>query len=127
MHFIKSKELELLAQPAELEGSKEVQMQLDRSQERRAHVEHLGRLALSLGVDIISSVQQPVSILAHPCHLPLTVTWAMGCKKQAECLIYVKSELRLLRVVLAIEPRPSLVLTKCSVIMPSASPRMLDF
>nr|XP_048281849.1 coiled-coil domain-containing protein 141 isoform X2 [Myodes glareolus] len=59
MHFIKSKELELLAQPAELEGSKEVQMQLDRSQERRAHVEHLGRLALSLGVDIISSVQQP--------------------------------------------------------------------
>lgn len=59
MHFIKSKELELLVQPMELEGSKEVRMQLDRSQERRAYVEHLGRLALSLGVDIISSVQQP--------------------------------------------------------------------
>lgn len=59
MHFIKSKELEFLAQPTELESSKEVQMQLDRAQERQAYVEHLGRLALSLGVDIISSVQQP--------------------------------------------------------------------
>ncbi|CAO2596923.1 Coiled-coil domain-containing protein 141 [Lemmus lemmus] len=59
MHFIKSKELELLAQPTELENSKEVQMRLDRSQERRACVEHLHQLALSLGVDIISSVQQP--------------------------------------------------------------------
>lgn len=78
MHFIKSKELELLVQPMELEGSKEVRMQLDRSQERRAYVEHLGRLALSLGVDIISSVQQPVSILVHHCRLPLVVTWAIG-------------------------------------------------
>ena len=78
MHFIKSKELELLAQPTELESSKEVQMQLDRAQERQAYVEHLGRLALSLGVDIISSVQQPVSIPVHPCHLPLSATWAIG-------------------------------------------------
>lgn len=78
MHFIKSKELELLAQPTELESSKEVQMQLDRAQERQAYVEHLGQLALSLGVDIISSVQQPVSIPVHPCHLLLSATWAIG-------------------------------------------------
>ncbi|XP_036041707.1 LOW QUALITY PROTEIN: coiled-coil domain-containing protein 141 [Onychomys torridus] len=58
MHFIKSREPELLAQTMELGGSKEVQMQLGHSQERRAHVEHLHQLALSLGVDIISSLQQ---------------------------------------------------------------------
>ncbi|XP_052580379.1 coiled-coil domain-containing protein 141 isoform X3 [Peromyscus californicus insignis] len=58
MHFIKSREPELLAQPMELGGSKEIQMQLGRSQERRAHVEHLHQLALSIGVDIISSLQQ---------------------------------------------------------------------
>lgn len=58
-HLIKPRELELLAQPTELGGSKEVLMQLGRSQGRRAHVDHLHRLALSLGVDIISSVQRP--------------------------------------------------------------------
>ncbi|XP_051023041.1 coiled-coil domain-containing protein 141 [Acomys russatus] len=59
MHFIKSRELEFLAQPMVLGGSKEIQRQLVCSQQRRAHVDHLHRLALSLGVDIISSVQQP--------------------------------------------------------------------
>uniref|UniRef100_A0A8C6IF66 Coiled-coil domain-containing protein 141 n=1 Tax=Mus spicilegus TaxID=10103 RepID=A0A8C6IF66_MUSSI len=59
VHLIKPRELELLAQPMELASSKEVQMQLGRSQERRAHVDHLHQLALTLGVDIISSVQQP--------------------------------------------------------------------
>ncbi|XP_034352494.1 coiled-coil domain-containing protein 141 isoform X2 [Arvicanthis niloticus] len=58
-HLIKPRELELLAQPMELGSSEEVQMQLGCSQERRAHVDHLHRLALSLGVDIISSVQRP--------------------------------------------------------------------
>lgn len=65
MRFIKSREPELLAQPMELGGSKEIQMQLGRSQERRAQVEHLHQLALSIGVDIISSLQQAVSILVH--------------------------------------------------------------
>ncbi|XP_036018292.1 coiled-coil domain-containing protein 141 isoform X2 [Mus musculus] len=59
VHLIKPRELELLAQPMELASSEEVQMQLGRSQERRAHVDHLHQLALTLGVDIISSVQQP--------------------------------------------------------------------
>ncbi|XP_031226604.1 coiled-coil domain-containing protein 141 isoform X3 [Mastomys coucha] len=58
-HLIKPRELELLVQPTELGSSEEVQMQLGRSQERRAHVDRLHQLALSLGVDIISSVQQP--------------------------------------------------------------------
>ncbi|XP_036018293.1 coiled-coil domain-containing protein 141 isoform X3 [Mus musculus] len=60
VHLIKPRELELLAQPMELASSEEVQMQLGRSQERRAHVDHLHQLALTLGVDIISSVQQPL-------------------------------------------------------------------
>lgn len=38
-------------------------------------------------------------------------------KEAADCLVYGKSELRLVCVVLAIEPRPSHVLTKCSVII----------
>lgn len=54
MHFIKSREPELLEQPMELEGPEEVQMQLSHSQERWAHVEHLHQLALSLGVDILN-------------------------------------------------------------------------
>lgn len=59
----------------ELEGSKEVLMQLGRSQGRRAHVDHLHRLALSLGVDIISSVQRPVSVLEYRhCYLSLAGT-----------------------------------------------------
>ncbi|XP_055456756.1 coiled-coil domain-containing protein 141 isoform X3 [Psammomys obesus] len=59
MRFINSRELELPAQPMELGGTQEVQMRLGRSRERRAHVDHLHQLALSLGVDVISSVQQP--------------------------------------------------------------------
>ncbi|MEJ1278294.1 coiled-coil domain containing 141 [Cricetulus griseus] len=59
MHFIKSRELGLLEQSMELGGPGEVQMQLNHFQERRARIEHLHRLVLSLGVDIISSVQQP--------------------------------------------------------------------
>ncbi|XP_060246392.1 coiled-coil domain-containing protein 141 isoform X3 [Meriones unguiculatus] len=72
MRFISSRELELPAQPTELGGTQElpaqptelggaqeVQRRLGRSRERRARVDHLHQLALSLGVDIISSVQQP--------------------------------------------------------------------
>uniref|UniRef100_A0A8C2LSK9 Coiled-coil domain-containing protein 141 n=1 Tax=Cricetulus griseus TaxID=10029 RepID=A0A8C2LSK9_CRIGR len=59
MHFIKSRELGLLEQSMELGGPGEVQMQLNHFQERRARIEHLHRLVLYLGVDIISSVQQP--------------------------------------------------------------------
>ncbi|XP_052038731.1 coiled-coil domain-containing protein 141 [Apodemus sylvaticus] len=58
-HLIKARDPELLAWPMELGSCEEVQTQLGHSQERRARVDHLHRLALSLGVDIISSVQQP--------------------------------------------------------------------
>ncbi|XP_008853574.1 coiled-coil domain-containing protein 141 isoform X2 [Nannospalax galili] len=59
MHLIKSREVEFLEQPKELGDTQEVQMYLGRSQEKQAHVEHLHHLALSIGVDIISSVQRP--------------------------------------------------------------------
>lgn len=47
----------------ELEDAHDVQIHLTRSQEKQAHVDHLYKLALSLGADIISSVHWPVSIL----------------------------------------------------------------
>lgn len=57
--------MEFLEQPKELEDGHEAQVQLCRSQEKQAHIEQLHKLALSLGVDIISSVQRPVSSLEH--------------------------------------------------------------
>ncbi|XP_074255507.1 coiled-coil domain-containing protein 141 isoform X5 [Saimiri boliviensis] len=57
--LIKSRELEFLEQPKDLDDAQNVQIHLRCSQEKQAHVDHLHRLALSLGVDIISSVQRP--------------------------------------------------------------------
>lgn len=72
-HLTKSRELESLEQLKEPSDAHDAQIHLDRSQEKQAHVEHLWELALSLGVDIISSAQQPVSILAqHLLELHLT-------------------------------------------------------
>ncbi|XP_053454188.1 coiled-coil domain-containing protein 141 [Nycticebus coucang] len=58
-HLIKSRELEFPEQPKELDDVCDIQIHLRRSQEKQAHVDHLYKLALSLGVDIISSVQRP--------------------------------------------------------------------
>ncbi|XP_039711282.1 coiled-coil domain-containing protein 141 [Pteropus medius] len=58
-HLFKSRGLEFLEQPKELDNAHDAQVHLSRSQEKRAHIDHLHRLALSLGVNIISSVQQP--------------------------------------------------------------------
>ncbi|KAM6174802.1 coiled-coil domain-containing protein 141 [Erethizon dorsatum] len=55
----KSRELEFLDQLKELSGAHEAQIHLARSQEKQAHIQHLWELALSLGVDIISSAQWP--------------------------------------------------------------------
>ncbi|XP_078183449.1 coiled-coil domain-containing protein 141 isoform X2 [Callithrix jacchus] len=57
--LIKSRELEFLEQPKDLDDAHNVHIHLRCSQEKQAHVDHLHRLALSLGVDIISSVQWP--------------------------------------------------------------------
>ncbi|PNI86624.1 CCDC141 isoform 4, partial [Pan troglodytes] len=57
--LIKSRELEFVEQPKELGDAHDVQVHLRCSQEKQARVDHLHRLALSLGVDIISSVQRP--------------------------------------------------------------------
>ncbi|XP_032148698.1 coiled-coil domain-containing protein 141 isoform X2 [Sapajus apella] len=57
--LIKSRELEFLEQPKDLDDAHDVQIHLRCSQEKQAHADHLYRLALSLGVDIISSVQRP--------------------------------------------------------------------
>lgn len=57
--------MEFLAQPKDLDDAHEAQAHLSRSQEKQAHIDHLHQLALSLGVDIISSVQRPVSNLEH--------------------------------------------------------------
>uniref|UniRef100_A0A8D2DH75 Coiled-coil domain-containing protein 141 n=1 Tax=Sciurus vulgaris TaxID=55149 RepID=A0A8D2DH75_SCIVU len=58
-HLIKSRELVFLEQLEELGDAHEAQMHLSRSQDQKAHVEQLYKLALSLGVDIISSAQRP--------------------------------------------------------------------
>ncbi|XP_069876099.1 coiled-coil domain-containing protein 141 isoform X2 [Dipodomys merriami] len=57
--LIRSTELEFLEQLDELGDAQETRMYLSRSQEKQAHVEHLHGLVRSLGMDIISSVQQP--------------------------------------------------------------------
>ncbi|XP_013368048.1 PREDICTED: coiled-coil domain-containing protein 141 [Chinchilla lanigera] len=54
-----SRELEFQDQLKELSDAHNAQIHLGRSQEKQAHVQHLQELALSLGVDIISSAQQP--------------------------------------------------------------------
>ncbi|XP_036277834.1 coiled-coil domain-containing protein 141 isoform X2 [Pipistrellus kuhlii] len=59
LEHLKSRELEFLEQPKELDNAHNVQVRLRRSQEKQAHIDHLHKLALCLGVDIISSVQQP--------------------------------------------------------------------
>ncbi|XP_059022895.1 coiled-coil domain-containing protein 141 isoform X5 [Mustela lutreola] len=58
-HLHKSRETEYVDQPEDLEDAHEAQVHLSRAQEKQAHVDHLHKLALSLGVDIISSVQRP--------------------------------------------------------------------
>ncbi|KAM5267809.1 coiled-coil domain-containing protein 141 isoform 2-T3 [Hipposideros larvatus] len=58
-HLIKSRELEFLDQPKELDNAHDAQLHLSRSQEKQAHIDHLHKLALSLGVGVISSVQRP--------------------------------------------------------------------
>ncbi|KAM6177792.1 coiled-coil domain-containing protein 141 [Rhynchocyon petersi] len=58
-HLIKSRELKFLEQLEELSKAHDVQVYLSRSKEKLAQIDHLHKLALSLGVGIISSVQQP--------------------------------------------------------------------
>ncbi|KAI5773330.1 CCDC141-like protein [Gulo gulo luscus] len=58
-HLHKSREIEFLDQPEDLDDAHEAQVHLSRAQEKQAHIDHLYKLALSLGVDIISSVQRP--------------------------------------------------------------------
>ncbi|XP_036714500.1 coiled-coil domain-containing protein 141 isoform X3 [Balaenoptera musculus] len=55
----RSRELEFLQQPKEMGDVHGVQVLLSRSWEKQAHIDHLHKLALSLGVDVISSVQRP--------------------------------------------------------------------
>lgn len=59
--LIKSKGLEFLERPTEVDDAHDAQVYLSRSREKQAHIDHLHKLALSLGVEIISSVQRPVS------------------------------------------------------------------
>uniref|UniRef100_A0A8C0K2R3 Coiled-coil domain containing 141 n=1 Tax=Canis lupus dingo TaxID=286419 RepID=A0A8C0K2R3_CANLU len=59
-HLNKSREMEFLEQPKELDDAHEAQVHLSRSQDKQAQIDHLHDLALSLGVDIISSVQRPL-------------------------------------------------------------------
>ncbi|XP_016008041.2 coiled-coil domain-containing protein 141 isoform X2 [Rousettus aegyptiacus] len=58
-HLFKSRGLEFLEQPKELDHAHDIQVHLSHSLEKQAHIDHLHRLALSLGVNIISSVQRP--------------------------------------------------------------------
>ncbi|XP_073663630.1 coiled-coil domain-containing protein 141 isoform X4 [Tursiops truncatus] len=57
--LFRSRELEFLQQPKETADAHDAQVLLSRSREKQAHIDHLHKLALSLGVDIISSVQRP--------------------------------------------------------------------
>ncbi|XP_066201242.1 coiled-coil domain-containing protein 141 isoform X3 [Saccopteryx leptura] len=59
--LIKSREQEFLEQPKEPDNAHDAQVHLSRSQGKQAHADHLYKLALCLGVDIISSVQRPNS------------------------------------------------------------------
>ncbi|XP_054944798.1 coiled-coil domain-containing protein 141 isoform X5 [Physeter macrocephalus] len=57
--LFRSRELEFLQQPKEMDDAHDAQVLLSRCREKRAHIDHLHKLALSLGVDVISSVQRP--------------------------------------------------------------------
>ncbi|XP_071072344.1 coiled-coil domain-containing protein 141 [Dasypus novemcinctus] len=57
--LITSRELEFFEFPEELRDAHDARAHLSRSQEKQAQVDHLHGLAVSLGVDIISSVQRP--------------------------------------------------------------------
>uniref|UniRef100_A0AC11DKV3 Coiled-coil domain containing 141 n=1 Tax=Ovis aries TaxID=9940 RepID=A0AC11DKV3_SHEEP len=57
--LFKSRELEFPEQAKEMNDARNAQVLLRRSRAKQAHVGHLHKLALSLGVDVISSVQQP--------------------------------------------------------------------
>nr|XP_025705038.1 coiled-coil domain-containing protein 141 [Callorhinus ursinus] len=58
-HLNKSREMEFLEEPKDLDDAHEAQVHLSHLQEKQAHIDHLHKLALSLGVDVISSVQRP--------------------------------------------------------------------
>ncbi|XP_031307601.2 coiled-coil domain-containing protein 141 isoform X2 [Camelus dromedarius] len=57
--LFRSRELEFLEEPEEMDDAYTAQLLLSHSQEKQAHADHLYKLALSLGVDVISSVQRP--------------------------------------------------------------------
>ncbi|OWJ99756.1 CCDC141 [Cervus elaphus hippelaphus] len=57
--LFKSRELEFPEQTEEMNDAHNAQVLLRRSRAKQAHIDHLHKLALSLGVDVISSVQQP--------------------------------------------------------------------
>ncbi|KAM9664187.1 coiled-coil domain-containing protein 141 [Trichechus inunguis] len=86
--LIKSRELEFLEEPKELSDAHDVQVDLSRSQEKQAHIDHLYKLALSLGVSIISSMQQPncsnVSAKNLQQQLEILEGDSVNCRAQAE-------------------------------------------
>ncbi|XP_045707176.1 coiled-coil domain-containing protein 141 isoform X3 [Phyllostomus hastatus] len=57
--LIRSRELAFPEELTGLDNAKDAQVQLSRSQEKQARADHLHKLALCLGVDVISSVQRP--------------------------------------------------------------------
>ncbi|XP_036900255.1 coiled-coil domain-containing protein 141 isoform X2 [Sturnira hondurensis] len=57
--LIKSRRLVFPEELTDPDNTQDAQVQLSRSQEKQAHADHLHKLALCLGVDIISSVQRP--------------------------------------------------------------------
>ncbi|XP_044788861.2 coiled-coil domain-containing protein 141 isoform X6 [Bubalus bubalis] len=57
--LFKSRELEFPEHAEEMNDAHDAQVLLRRSRAKQAHIDHLHDLALSLGVDVISSVQQP--------------------------------------------------------------------
>ncbi|XP_019316454.1 coiled-coil domain-containing protein 141 isoform X4 [Panthera pardus] len=97
-HLIKSREMEFLEQPKELEDGHEAQVQLSRSQEKQAHIEQLYKLALSLGVDIISSVQRPncSNISAKNLQQQLDVLEGDGVNLRAKAEEYERTLIRCL-------------------------------
>lgn len=58
-HLLRSRELEFLEQPRELDNVRDAQVRLRRSREKQAHIDQLHKLALCLGMDIISAAQRP--------------------------------------------------------------------
>ncbi|XP_006879016.1 PREDICTED: coiled-coil domain-containing protein 141 [Elephantulus edwardii] len=86
--LMKSRELEFLQQPEELSEARDVQAYLSRSQEKQAQIDHLHMLALSLGVAIISAVQQPncfnVSAKNLQQQLEILEGDSMTCRAKAE-------------------------------------------